>query len=39
LQKGAAILHNRGMFDWDDVRYFLAVARHNSRLRLAGRSA
>src|SRR6266404_8879438 len=30
LWKRAAELHNHGMFDWDDLKYFLAVARHHS---------
>ena len=28
-------MHNRGMFDWDDLKYFLAVARHGSTLSAA----
>ncbi len=30
-------MHNRSVFDWDDIRFFLAVARHNSTLA-AGRA-
>src|SRR5690242_9671492 len=37
LQNGAANPHNPLMFDWDDIRYFLAVARHGSTLA-AGRA-
>jgi DNA-binding transcriptional LysR family regulator len=28
-------MHNQGMFDWDDLRYFLAVARQGSTLAAA----
>ena len=28
-------MHNRAMFEWDDVKYFLAVARHGSTLAAA----
>ena len=28
-------VHNRRMFEWDDVKYFLAVARHGSTLAAA----
>ena len=28
-------MHNRPMFEWDDVKYFLAVARHGSTLAAA----
>ncbi|PWB60689.1 MAG: LysR family transcriptional regulator [Bradyrhizobiaceae bacterium] len=37
LPGGAAPMHNRSVFDWDDIRFFLAVARHNSTLA-AGRA-
>jgi DNA-binding transcriptional LysR family regulator len=37
LQKGAAPLHNPQMFDWNDLKYFLAVARHHSTIA-AGKS-
>ena len=30
LPSGAAKLHNPGMFDWNDLKYFLAIARHGS---------
>jgi DNA-binding transcriptional LysR family regulator len=30
-----AKVHNRRMFEWDDVKYFLAVARHGSTLAAA----
>lgn len=35
--KGAALTHNPHKFDWDDLRYLLAVARHGSTLA-AGRA-
>lgn len=35
MRQAAAILHNRGMFEWSDLRYFLAVARHGSTLAAA----
>ena len=34
-RQGAAILHNARMFDWNDLRYFLAVARHGSTIAAA----
>src|SRR5215216_5539325 len=37
LRPPAAEVHNGQMFDWDDLRYFLAVARHHSTIA-AGRS-
>jgi DNA-binding transcriptional LysR family regulator len=37
LRAGAAGVHNWAMFDWNDLRYFLAVARHGSTLA-AGRA-
>jgi DNA-binding transcriptional LysR family regulator len=37
LQQGAALAHNPQAFDWDDLRYLLAVARHGSTLA-AGRA-
>ena len=30
-------MHNRPMFEWDDVKYFLAVARHGSTLWVTDR--
>lgn len=30
LREAAAEVHNPPMFDWDDLKYFLAVARHGS---------
>src|SRR5262249_37279942 len=36
LRDAAATLHSDWMFDWSDLRYFLAVARHGSTLA-AGR--
>ncbi len=35
MQKAAAKLHNQGMFDWNDLRYLLAVARRGSTLAAA----
>jgi len=32
LQNGDAKAHNPGMVDWNDLKYFLAVARHGSTL-------
>ena len=32
LRNGAAEVHNRNMFDWTDLKYFLAVARHHSTI-------
>jgi DNA-binding transcriptional LysR family regulator len=32
LRVGAAQLHNGQMFDWNDLKYFLAVARHGSTI-------
>src|SRR5258708_17416370 len=32
LRSGTAELHNRPMFDWNDLKYFLAVARHRSTI-------
>jgi len=37
LRSPAADVHNAGMFDWNDLRYFLAVARHHSTIA-AGKS-
>jgi DNA-binding transcriptional LysR family regulator len=37
LHAGAAQAHSPHVFDWDDLRYFLAVARHRSTLA-AGRA-
>jgi DNA-binding transcriptional LysR family regulator len=37
LQQGAALAHKPHTFDWDDLRYLLAVARHGSTLA-AGRA-
>jgi DNA-binding transcriptional LysR family regulator len=37
LQQGAALAHKPQTFDWDDLRYLLAVARHGSTLA-AGRA-
>jgi DNA-binding transcriptional LysR family regulator len=37
LQQGAALVHNRQAFNWDDLRFLLAVARHGSTLA-AGRA-
>lgn len=37
LRLWAAKLHNAAMFDWDDVKYFLAIARHGSTIA-AGRA-
>src|SRR5690606_23320066 len=34
-RQGAAILHNARMFDWNDLRYCLAVARHGSTIAAA----
>jgi DNA-binding transcriptional LysR family regulator len=35
LQNAEAKVHNRIMFDWDDLKYFLAVVRHGSTLSAA----
>src|SRR4051812_26512616 len=35
LRSGRAIMHNLTMFDWSDLRYFLAVARKGSSLAAA----
>ena len=35
MPKPPAKLHNLGMFDWNDLRHFLAVARHGSTIRAA----
>ncbi len=32
MRQGATELHNAIMFDWNDLRYFLAVARHGSTI-------
>lgn len=32
MRNGAAEVHNRNMFDWTDLKYFLAVARHHSTI-------
>jgi DNA-binding transcriptional LysR family regulator len=32
LPTGAPELHNRAMFDWNDLKHFLAVARHGSTI-------
>jgi DNA-binding transcriptional LysR family regulator len=32
LRQGATKLHNAAMFDWNDLKYFLAVARHGSTI-------
>lgn len=32
MRQGAAKLHNAWMFDWNDLKYFLAVARHGSTI-------
>ena len=32
MRQGAAKLHNGAMFDWNDLKYFLAVARHGSTI-------
>src|SRR3989442_3733144 len=37
LRSPAAEVHNAPMFDWNDLRYFLAVARHHSTIA-AGKS-
>lgn len=37
MRSPAADVHNAGMFDWNDLRYFLAVARHHSTIA-AGKS-
>src|SRR3981189_2902217 len=37
LRSPAAQVHNGQMFDWNDLRYFLAVARHHSTIA-AGKS-
>jgi DNA-binding transcriptional LysR family regulator len=37
LQQGAALVHNPQSFNWDDLRFLLAVARHGSTLA-AGRA-
>lgn len=37
MRDAAATLHNAAMFEWSDLRYFLAVARHGSTLA-AGRA-
>jgi DNA-binding transcriptional LysR family regulator len=37
LREGALKLHNVAMFDWNDLKYFLAVARHGSTIG-AGKS-
>jgi DNA-binding transcriptional LysR family regulator len=35
LRKGAAIMHKQAMFDWNDLKYLLAVAREGSTLAAA----
>lgn len=35
MQNGAAELHNHRMFDWNDLKYFLAVVRHGSTIAAA----
>jgi DNA-binding transcriptional LysR family regulator len=35
LLNAEAKLHNRAMFDWNDLKYFLAVARHGSTIAAA----
>jgi DNA-binding transcriptional LysR family regulator len=35
LRRQSAKVHNRGMFEWSDLRYFLAVAREGSTLAAA----
>lgn len=37
MRNGAAKVHNRPMLDWNDLKYFVAVARHGSTLA-AGRA-
>ena len=37
LHTGAAFVHSRQMFDWDDLKYFLAVA-HNGSTIAAGKA-
>ena len=37
LHKGAALMHSQKMFDWDDLKYFLAVAHSGSTIG-AGKS-
>ena len=37
LHKGAALMHSQEMFDWDDLKYFLAVA-HSGSTIAAGKS-
>ena len=37
MRSPAAEVHNAGMFDWNDLKYFLAVARHHSTIA-AGKS-
>ena len=32
MRKGATELHNGLMFNWNDLKYFLAVARHGSTI-------
>ncbi|WP_140981545.1 LysR family transcriptional regulator [Bradyrhizobium guangdongense] len=32
MRAAAAEVHNPGMFDWNDLKYFLAVARHGSTI-------
>lgn len=32
MREGAAELHNAAMFDWNDLKFFLAVARHGSTI-------
>lgn len=32
MRDGASEVHSEGMFDWNDLKYFLAVARHNSTI-------
>lgn len=32
LHTGAALMHNQNMFDWDDLKYFLAVAQSGSTI-------
>ena len=32
LRDPAAEVHNGGMFDWNDLKYFLSVARHGSTI-------
>lgn len=35
LRRGGTELHNATMFDWNDLKYFLAVARHGSTIAAA----